>query len=194
MAKLHFYYGTMGAGKSSSLLLMNYNYRKAGFNPLIIKPMIDTRDGQFDKETGWGIIQSRVINDETPALYVGDFNYKSFDKINYNVLLVDEAQFMSKEQIWQLSDIVDKKNIPVVCFGLKTDINGNLFEGSQQLLAIADYIEELKYVCDCGAKTVMHLRYIDGKLDKDGTLVALETGNVTYKSVCRKCWKKEMGR
>ena len=65
MAKLHFYYGTMGAGKSTSLLLMNYNYRKAGFNPLIIKPMLDTRDGQFDKETGWGIVQSRVINDET---------------------------------------------------------------------------------------------------------------------------------
>jgi len=192
MAKLHFYYGTMGAGKSTSLLLMNYNYRKAGFKPLVIKPQIDIRDGKFDEKTGWGIIQSRIINDETPALYVRDFNYHSFDNCDYNVLLVDEAQFMSQEQIYQLSEIVDKKNIPVICFGLKTDINGNLFEGAAKLLAIADHIEELKYVCDCGAKTVMHLRYVNNILDKGGDSVALEIGNITYKSVCRKCWKKEM--
>ncbi len=190
MAKLHFYYSVMGAGKTTSLLQAEYNYFHQGFKPLIIKPKLDDREGFND---GWGKIQSRILIGEHKALYIENINAKELKtKVDFNILLVDEVQFFKEADIEALSDIVDEFDIPVICYGLKTDTNGNLFEGTKKLLAIADDIKEMKHICKCGAKANMHIRYIDGVLDKSGQSIAIEKGNITYESVCRKCWKKKM--
>ena len=189
MAKLHFYYSVMGAGKTTALLQTEHNYSHQGFKPLVIKPKLDDREGVQD---GWGVIKSRILTGEHKALYVDNVDLEQLKKIDFNILLVDEVQFFKEKDIVVLSDVVDKMNIPVVCYGLKTDAGGNLFEGTKKLLAIADDIREMKYICKCGKKAIMHLRYINGKLDKTGLSVVVEKGETTYESVCRKCWKEAM--
>ena len=187
MAKLYFYYGVMGCGKTTALLQTEHNYSKRGFNPLVIKPKIDDREGSFN---GFGPIQSRIFAGKHQALYVDGINLEKLKNIKFDVLLVDEVQFFKEKDIEALSEIVDKQNIPVICYGLKTDINGNLFEGTAKLLAIADSIKELKYICKCGSKATMHVRYINGKIDVSNKVIAVEKANITYDSVCRKCWKE----
>ena len=186
MAKLSFYYSVMGGGKTTSLLQTEYTYRKNGFIPLMIKPKLDDREGA---QNGWGPIQSRILTGKHQALYVDSITPENLNGIDFNILLVDEVQFFKPQDIVALSDVADKRNIPVVCYGLKTDANGNLFEGTAKLLAIADSIKEIKHICKCGHKATMHIRYIDGQVDTSGAAIAVEKGNVTYESVCRKCWK-----
>lgn len=186
MSKLYFYYSVMGGGKTTSLLQTEYNYSKQGFKPLIVKPKLDDREGA---QNGFGPIQSRILTGNHQALYVDSVTPDTLKNIDFNILLVDEVQFFKPHDIVALSDIADKQNIPVVCYGLKTDANGNLFEGTAKLLAIADSIKELKHICKCGSKATMHIRYIDGQVDTSGAAIAVEKGNVTYESVCRKCWK-----
>lgn len=187
MAKLYFYYGVMGAGKTTSLLQTEYNYSKQGYKPLIIRPKLDDREGQ---QNGFGPVQSRIFAGKHQALYVDSITPEVLKDINFDILLVDEVQFFKPADIEMLSQIVDKDNIPVVCYGLKTDVNGNLFEGAAKLIAIADSIKELKHICKCGSKAVMHIRYVDGKVDNSHKPIAVEKGNITYASVCRKCWKE----
>ena len=187
MAKLYFYYSVMGAGKTTFLLQTEYTYQQQGFKPLIIKPQLDDREGSHN---GFGTIQSRILTGKNPALYLDRITHESLSNIDYNVILVDEVQFFKPQDIEFLSEIVDTQNIPVICYGLKTDINGNLFEGTAKLLAIADSIKEIKQICKCGSKAIMHIRYIDGKLDTNPNSIIIEKGNITYDSVCRKCWKK----
>ncbi|MBR1544953.1 MAG: thymidine kinase [Alphaproteobacteria bacterium] len=189
MAKLHFYYAVMGGGKTTSLLQTEYNYSHQGFKPLIVKPKLDDREGE---QNGWGPIQSRILKGEHKALYVDHIDIEELKKIDFNILLVDEVQFFKPADIVALSDVVDKMNIPVICYGLKTACNGELFEGTKKLLAIADDIKEMKHICKCGAKANMHLRYVNGKLDKSENPIAVEKGETTYESVCRKCWKMAM--
>ena len=189
MAKLHFYYSVMGAGKTTSLLQTEYNYSHQGFKPLTIKPKLDDREGCQD---GWGVIQSRILKGEYKALYLDNVDLSELKKIDFNILLVDEVQFFKEKDIVELSEVVDKMNIPVICYGLKTDSTGNLFEGTKKLLAIADDIKEMKHICKCGAKANMHLRFVNGILDKSDESIAVEKGDITYESVCRKCWKKAM--
>lgn len=191
MSKLYFYYSVMGGGKTTSLLQTEYNYSKQGFKPLIVKPKLDDREGS---QNGFGPIQSRILTGNHQALYIDSVTPEALNGIDFNILLVDEVQFFKPKDIEALSDIVDKRNIPVVCYGLKTDANGNLFEGTAKLLAIADSIKEIKHICKCGSKATMHVRYIDGKVDTSGEAIAVEKGNVTYESVCRKCWKQIHGR
>ena len=191
MAKLFFYYSVMGGGKTTSLLQTEYAYRQNGFNPLIVKPTIDDREGS---KKGWGTISSRVLTGKHQALYVDEITPDVFKNLDFNILLVDEVQFFKAKDIEALSEIMDKKNIPVLCYGLKTDANGKLFEGAAKLLAIADEIKEIERACKCGEKAVMHVRYVDGKVDTSRKTIAVEKGNITYESVCRKCWKKARER
>ena len=191
VAKLKFYYSVMNAGKTTQLLQADNIYKRKGYRTLIIKPSIDDRNGNFK---GWGTIESRLIKEYTPCLYVDGVNEKQLIDLKPNIIFVDEAQFFTKEDIYNLSEIVDKHNLSVLCYGLKTDVNGNLFEGARALLALADEIKEIEQICDCGEKATIHLRYVDDKLEKDGSSVAIEKGKTTYESVCRKCWKERLGR
>lgn len=193
MAKLKFYYGTMGAGKTTEALKTYSIYQRKGYNPLIVKPQIDDREGKFN---GWGTIKSRLIPDTRPCYYANSIMKEVYNDQpqDYKILIVDEAQFFSRSDIAALAAIVDDKDIDVLCYGLKTDCNGNLFEGASALLAIADEFKELDNLCDiCGKeKPVLHARYVNGVMDKGGEPVAIQKGNVDYKAVCRKCYKKEL--
>lgn len=191
IAKLKFYYSVMNAGKTTQLLQADNIYKRKGYKTLIIKPSVDDREGECN---GWGTIESRLIKEDTPCLYVNEVNEQQLLELQPDVIFVDESQFFTKKDIYNLTEIVDKHNIPVLCYGLKTDVNGNLFEGSKTLLALADEIKEIEQICDCGEKATIHLRYVDNKLEKDGSSVAIEKGQTTYESVCRKCWKERLGR
>lgn len=193
MAKLKFYYGTMGAGKTTEALKTFEIYRRKGRNPLIVKPTTDDREGKFN---GWGTIKSKLIPDIRPCYYVDNVMTQLYynPPQEYGLLIVDEVQFFKPSEIIGLSAIVDAKDIDVICYGLKTDCRGQLFEGAAQLLAIADETKELDNLCDlCGKENAnMHLRYTNGEIDYDPDSIAVQKGNVDYKSVCRKCFKKEM--
>ena len=189
MSYLKFYYGVMGAGKTTELIKTYEIYRRKGMKPVVIKPSLDNREGD---QNGWGTTSSRLTRDSVPAYYFKNIQ-DELPKLDYDILLVDESQFLSNDEVIYLSEIADRKNIDVLAYGLKTDINGNLFPGAASLLAIADETKELEYICDtplCQEKATMHLRYVNGKIDLSGNSVAIEKGDVTYKSVCRKCWKK----
>ena len=193
MAKLKFYYGVMGAGKTTELLKTYDIYSRKGLNPLIIKPNIDDREGAFK---GWGFTSSRLIPEKTKAYYFSDLKTE-LPSLNYGTLFVDEAQFMTKEDILFLSTIIHTQNIDVLAYGLKTDVNGNLFPGAAALLAIADETRELETLCEmdnCQNKAVAHLRYIDGKLDNSNEAIAIEKNKVTYKSVCNYHWLLAKGK
>lgn len=188
MAELKFYYGVMGAGKTTELIKTYEIYKRKNLNPIVIKPSLDDREG---KQNGWGTTSSRLIRKSIPAYYFKDLKTE-LPKLNYNIILVDEAQFLTVEDIKILSDIVDSKNINIITYGLKTDSNGHLFIGAQELLIKADITKELESLCDipnCTHKATMHLRYINNKIDtKNNQQISIEKNNITYKSVCRKHW------
>lgn len=189
MGKLIFTYACMGAGKTTQLLTMFDQYRRKKKKPIIIKPCMDVREGTF---TGWGITKSRIAKNEEPTYYYQDLK-SELEKLEYGVLFVDEAQFLSREDVITLCDVCDKQNKDVFCFGLKTDVTGNLFEGSKHLLSLADTTYEIQTPCEiegCNNNAICHIRYINGVRETCGKSVAIETGDVTYKSVCRKHWMK----
>lgn len=188
MAKLYFYYSTMNAGKTTTLLQSAWNYRERGMNTLILTPVINDREGE-------GVVESR-IGLSTPAYaFRSDENLlevveKALDKQNVHCVLVDEAQFLSKQQVRQLSDVVDDHGIPVLSYGLRTDFQGELFPGSEALLAWADNLIELKTICHTGKKATMVVRVDeDGYAIKDGAQVEIG-GNERYVSVSRKEFKE----
>lgn len=192
MAKLYFYYSSMNAGKSTTLLQSSYNYRERGMNTLVYTAAIDHRYGKAK-------VASRIgISEEANTF---DKNTHLFDEIQHclqnkplHCILVDEAQFLSKEQVYQLSDVVDKLHIPVLCYGLRTDFQGELFEGSRYLLAWADQLEELKTICYCGRKANFVLRLnAEGEVIHAGEQIQIG-GNESYLSVCRKHYKERMGK
>ncbi|TCJ98021.1 thymidine kinase [Volucribacter psittacicida] len=190
MAKLYFYYSTMNAGKSTTLLQSDYNYRERGMNTLLYTAAIDDRFGV-------GQITSRIGISQQARLFQADTNL--FDEIsqhlkqeNLHCILIDEAQFLTKQQVYQLSDVVDKLHIPVLCYGLRTDFQAELFEGSRYLLAWADQLEELKTICYCGRKANFVLRLnAEGEVVKDGEQIQIG-GNDRYLSVCRWHYKEKI--
>lgn len=189
MAELVFHYGVMGGGKTTALILDEYNNTERGKNCIILKPAIDTRHGKI---YGWGKIKSRVLKSEHQALYIDKVipsDYKLFDKV-----YADEIQFFTEDDIYALSEIVDKYNIDVHCYGLKTDSTGELFKASAKLLAIADKCIELPLLCKCGRPATHHIRYINGKIAENQSGIMVEKGKVEYKSLCRKCWKEMLGK
>ncbi len=191
MAKLYFYYSTMNAGKTTTLLQSAYNYHERGMRTLILTPKLDTRAGE-------GIVASRIGLKAQAKTFTRDEDLASVvrqelaAKGKIDCVLVDEAQFLSKSQVWQLSDVVDSLNIPVLAYGLRTDFLGELFEGSQYLLAWADNLIELKTICHSGKKATMVVRVDEhGRAVTDGPQVEVG-GNERYVSVSRAEFKKIM--
>ena len=192
MAKINFRYSSMNSGKSTQLLQIAHNYEELGGKVLIIKPAIDTRDNEY--------IKSRIgINRKVDILSIpGDnlFDLVKKQSAGLSCVLVDEAQFLTKEQVWQLTDIADILDIPVIAFGLRTDFQGQLFEGSKWLLAWADEVIEAQTVsvCHCGKKARFVLRIDDeGNVVDDGEQI-LCGGNDRYISVCRVHFKEKKVR
>ncbi len=185
MAKLYFYYSAMNAGKSTMLLQSSYNYQERGMATVIFTPKIDTRYGVGKIQSRIGLNADAVPFDSTLNLF--DHVVATKAKMdNLKCVFVDEAQFLSKAQIKQLTEIVDKLNIPVLTYGLRTDFRGELFEGSQYLLGWADELVEIKTICHCGRKAIMNMRIDDqGRPIKTGAQVEIG-GNERYIAVCRK--------
>ena len=188
MAKLYFYYSAMNAGKSTVLLQSAYNYRERGMDTLLFTPGIDTRGGA-------GKIASRIGLYAEAISYDKNFNLFEYTKLKIKenqqikCVLIDEAQFMTKEQVGQLTEIVDELNLPVLAYGLRTDFIGEPFPGSKYLLALADNIVEIKTICHCGRKATMNMRIDEnGKKITVGEQVQIG-GNESYMSVCRKHYK-----
>lgn len=189
MAKLYFYYSSMNAGKTTALLQSSYNYKERGMNTMVMAPLLDDRFGV-------GKVTSRIgIDAEATSFKKDDDLFKVVQaEINNRPLhcvLIDEAQFLTRDQVFQLSDVTDKLNIPVLAYGLRTDFQGEPFEGSKYLLAWSDNLKELKAICHCGTKATMVIR-----LDEDGNAVTEGSqveigGNDRYVSMCRKHFKEE---
>jgi len=190
MAKLYFYYSAMNAGKSTTLLQSSYNYQERGMNTLILAPDIDNREDQ-------ATVTSRIgLSANATTFHLSDNLYQVVEELHQqqrlDCVLVDEAQFLTREQVRQVSDIADQLDIPVLTYGLRTDFQGKLFEGSEQLLAWADNLVEIKTICHCGRKATMVLRIgEDGQVIKEGAQVKIG-GNELYVSVCRRHFKTGM--
>tara|TARA_Y100001960_G_scaffold310540_1_gene370146 strand:+ start:954 stop:1535 length:582 start_codon:yes stop_codon:yes gene_type:complete len=188
MAKLHFFYSTMNAGKSTSLLQSNHNYLESNLKTLLFLPkeISDKADSNIVSRIGLKAKAISIDNEFKFYEYVKNTEYK-----NINCIFVDEAQFLTKEQVRNLSKISDKLDIPVMCYGIRTDFQGELFHGSSELLAIADNLNELKTICsECDKKATMVVR-----LDENGDVILegekiLVGGNEIYKTVCRKHFRE----
>lgn len=191
MASLIFTYAAMNAGKSASLLTAAHNYKERGMGVLVLKPAIDTRDSKGEIVSRIGISQDANII--TKDMDIFEFYKWAAAQKDIHCVFVDEAQFLTTEKVYQLSRIVDVYNVPVMAYGLRTDFKGNLFEGSQALMAIADKLVELKGVCHCGKKATMVARVTeDGLPITDGSQI--EIGDTDrYVSLCRKHWNDLTG-
>jgi thymidine kinase len=189
MAKLYFYYSSMNAGKSTALLQSSYNYKERGMNTLVLAPMLDDRYGPGKVTSRIGIDAEATVfrrDDDLYALVEGLHEQQTL-----HCVLIDEAQFLTRDQVFGLSDVTDKLKIPVLAYGLRTDFQGEPFEGSKYLLAWSDNLKELKAICHCGSKATMVLR-----MDGDGNAVTRGSqveigGNDRYISMCRKHFKEE---
>ncbi|MBT8137375.1 MAG: thymidine kinase [Gammaproteobacteria bacterium] len=188
MAKLYFYYSSMNAGKTTALLQASYNYRERGMKTLVLSPAMDDRYGA-------GRVVSRIgIEAEAHAFRRDDDLLEVIQErvtgAPINCVLVDEAQFLSKQQVYQLSEVTDKLDIPVLAYGLRTDFQGEPFPGSKYLLAWADNLKEIKAICDCGSKATMVVRLDEaGNTIRDGSQIEIG-GNDRYLSLCRRHFKE----
>ena len=191
MAKLYFYYSAMNAGKTTTLLQSSHNYAERGMTTLLLKPLIDDREGL-------NVIRSRVGLEAEAKNFEKDDNLlqtieAQHETKSLNCVLVDEAQFLTRDQVIQLGNVVDRLEIPVLCYGLRTDFLGELFEGSRSLLAWADELREIKTVCHCGKKAIMTVRLNEeGKPLQAGEQIQIG-GNESYVSMCRRHFKSSLG-
>ena len=177
MAKLYFRYGAMGSSKTANAIMVRHNYLERGQKVLMLKPRLDNRDGETIVGSRCGLT--------CECQFIEDIN--AFNVTDYDCVIVDDAQFLTKAQVERLVHIVDNDNVPVIAYGLRADFQGNLFEGSTWLLAWADTIEEVKTICWCGKKATCNARLLDGKVIKEGEQIQLG-GNESYISLCRKHW------
>ena len=191
MAKLYFSYSAMNAGKSTILLQASHNYRERGMNTLLLT-------AAFDDRAGKGRIGSRIGLGADALTFAADTDIEQLTRRVHeqqalDCLLVDEAQFLSVDQVWQLSVVVDQLNIPVMCYGLRTDFRGQLFPGSAVLLAVADTLREIRTICHCGRKATIVTRLTEtGETVTDGAQIEIG-GNDKYVSLCRVHWKEMTG-
>ena len=186
MAQLYFKYGAMGSSKTANALMARFNYEERGQKTLLVKPRMDQRDGDH-------MVHSR-IGLEYPCVYFDEMRALSEDALKENAcIIVDEAQFLSKEEVDYLVHVVDDLGVPVICYGLRADFKGDLFPGSEALLVMADKIEEVKTICWCGRKATCNARVVDGRVVQEGEQVVLG-GNGQYVSLCRKHFRRgELG-
>ena len=185
MAKLYFKYGAMGSSKTAQALITKYNYEENGLNVWLIKPSADTRDGAT-------VLRSRIGLEATVEVVPPQMDVRArFEQTRKDccdVIICDECQFLTPEQIDQLRSIVNEYNIPVMCFGLRTDFQTRLFPGSMRLMEVADAIQEIKTICDCGAKATVNARIdANGHIVTQGAQVLLG-GNDAYIAMCHKCY------
>ena len=190
MAKLYFHYSTMNAGKSTVLLQAAYNYSERGMSPYLLTAKLDNRAGE-------GLIKSRIgigQKSETFSSHDNLFSKIKSETKNKKIdcAFVDEAQFLTKAQVWQLAHVVDDLQLPVMCFGLRVDFRGELFPGSATLLALSDEMREVRTICHCGKKATMVVRQdTHGQTIKSGEQIQIG-GNETYQSLCRRHWRQEV--
>lgn len=184
MAKLYFKYGAMGSSKTAQALITKYNYEERGLKVWLLKPAADVRDGALTVMSRIGLQASALpVSPEMDirALYRGNEDV--------NVVIVDECQFLTEAQIDQLRELVDEKNVSVMCFGLRTDFQTKLFPGSRRLLEVADEITEIKTMCECGKKATVNARIdSEGYVVTEGAQVFLG-GNDSYIAMCHRCWR-----
>ena len=192
MAKLYFNYATMNAGKTTMLLQASYNYCERQMNTMLFVA------GHYRRDDEQGYISSRIgLEADADMFRDGDDLYARIAERhaskNLHCVFVDEAQFLEEDQVWQLARVADRLGIPVMCYGLRTDFQGQLFTGSKALLALADDLREVRTICRCGRKATMVVRLgPDGKVAREGDQVAI--GKDVYVSLCRRHWEEEMGR
>ena len=191
MAKLYFRYGVMGSSKSAQALITKFNYEEQGMRVWLIKPAADTRYGK-------DIVRSRIGLEQPADVITEEMNlfeiFRDREKEFNDVIIADEAQFLTPEHIEQLRDIVDNYNVPVFCFGLRTDFRTKMFPGSARLFELADSVSELKTVCTCGSKAMVNARINgEGNVITEGAQIMLG-GNESYRPMCYKCWKKKQKR
>ncbi|MBE6916611.1 MAG: thymidine kinase [Ruminococcaceae bacterium] len=184
MAKLYFKYGAMGSSKSAQALITKYNYEENDMRVWLIKPSADTRDGA-------DILRSRIGLEAKAEIMLPQTDiferFSATQAEKCDVVIVDECQFLTENQIDQLRSIVNEYAIPVLCFGLRTDFQTRLFPGSRRLMELADVIEEIKTMCDCGAKATVNARISDGYIVTEGAQVVLG-GNDSYIAMCHRCY------
>lgn len=191
MAKLYFQYSTMNAGKSTVLLQAAHNYRERGMVPFLLTAKLDDRAGE-------GRIASRIGISEPAQTFTSEDDLflvleKRLAEGDVACVFIDEAQFLTKDQVWQLARAVDDLRVPVMCYGLRVDFRGELFPGSAALLALADEMREVRTICHCGKKATMVVRCDEeGNILRDGAQVQIG-GNETYVSLCRRHWREAMG-
>ncbi len=192
MAKLYFHYATMNAGKTTMLLQAAYNYRERGMTTMLFVA------GHYRRNDQAGYISSRIgLEADAEMFRDGDDLFERIREhdahTKIHCVFLDEAQFLEEDQVWQLARVADRLNIPVMCYGLRTDFQGKLFSGSNALLALADELREVRTICRCGRKATMVVRLgADGKVARQGAQVAI--GKDVYVSLCRRHWEEEMGR
>lgn len=179
MAKLYFRYGAMGSSKTANAIMVRHNYLERDQRVLMLKPRLDNRDGASMVASRSGLTCECNYVEDLPAI----------DVTQYDCVIVDEAQFMTKEQVLELVRIVDVLNVPVIAYGLRADFRGEFFEGSLWLMAWADTIEEVKTICWCGRKATFNARIVDGKVVKTGEQIVLG-GSESYTSLCRRHWQE----
>ena len=187
MAKLYFKYGAMGSSKSAQALITKFNYEELGMTVWLIKPSVDTRDGA-------DVVRSRIGLSSTAQVITPEQNvaeeYRKAGK--HDVIIADEAQFFTPAQIDQLRDLVDDEDLPVLCFGLRTDFLTHFFPGAQRLMELADSLTEIKTVCACGRKATVNARIDEnGRIITQGDQVFLG-GNDSYQAMCHACWKRRI--
>ena len=187
MAKLYFKYGAMGSSKTAQALITKFNYEERGMKVWLIKPALDDRDGA-------ATIKSRIgLGAECDTIKPDDNIFDIFSSCpdRADVIIADECQFFTEAHVDALRRIVDECNIPVLCFGLRTDFLCHLFTGSKRLFEVADSIAEIKTICDCGAKATVNARVADGRIVTEGDQVMLG-GNDSYVAMCHKCWRQRI--
>ena len=187
MAKLYFKYGVMGSSKSAQALITKFNYEERGMSVWLIKPSVDTRDGV-------GVIRSRIgLENQAEVIYPDTGIVEAYHRSGRrDVIIADEAQFFTPEQIDELRWLVDEEDLPVLCFGLRTDFLTRFFPGSARLMELADSITEIKTVCECGRKATVNARMDgSGKIVTVGGQVLLG-GNDSYMGMCHQCWKRRI--
>ena len=189
MAKLYFKYGAMGSSKSAQALITKFNYEELGMTVWLIKHSVDTRDGA-------DIVRSRIGLEASAQIITPEMNiineYRAVGK--HDVIIADEAQFFTPAQIDELRFLVDEDDLPVLCFGLRTDFLTHFFPGSQRLMELADSLTEIKTVCECGRKATVNARIDEnGKIVTEGGQIFLG-GNDSYVAMCHKCWKRKIAQ
>ncbi len=189
MAKLYFKYGAMGSSKSAQALITKFNYEELGMSVWLIKPSVDDRDGA-------DIVRSRIGLQAVAQVITPEQSIKEAYQAagKHDVIISDESQFFTETQIEELRDMVDDEDVPVLCFGLRTDFLTRFFPGSQRLMELADSITEIKTVCSCGKKATVNARIdSNGNIITEGSQVFLG-GNDSYVAMCHKCWKDKIAR